>query len=205
LLERLNKYLLLLGIPGLLVITFLDSAAIPMMGGADAIVLLLAWKRPMQMLLIILAATIGSTLGCLALYRVARAGGEMALARFTAERRAWMKRKLDQNAFVAVAAGVAIPPPFPTKFVVLAAGAFRVSQVRFINGVLAGRLVRYGVLAFLGAQFGDKAADIIAGHFPAFALILAGMLLLYAICRFFRHPLRALPARMSHRREDRQL
>lgn len=167
-------------------ITFLDSAAVPMMGGPDAIVLLLAWKRPMQVIPIILAATIGSTLGCLVLYRVARAGGEVALSRFRAEKRAWMKHRLDQNAFVAVAAGVAIPPPFPTKFVILAAGAFRVSQMRFANGVLVGRLVRYSVLAFLGAQFGDKAADVITDHLPAVAVISAGFIALCLIWRIFR-------------------
>jgi membrane protein YqaA with SNARE-associated domain len=185
-LERLNKYLLLLGIPGLLVITFLDSAAIPMMGGPDALVILFAWKRPSQMLPIILAATIGSTLGCLVLYRVARAGGEMVLSRFSAERQIRMKQKLDSNVFVSVAVGVAIPPPFPTKFVILAAGAFRVSQLKFANGVVVGRLVRYGALAFLGAQFGDKAADVIRDHFPVFALSLAGVLALYLLYRLFR-------------------
>jgi membrane protein YqaA with SNARE-associated domain len=193
LLERLNKYLLLLGIPGLLVITFLDSAAVPMMGGPDALVILLAWKRPMQVLPIILAATIGSTLGCLVLYRIARAGGEMALSRFSAERRAWMKQKLDRNTFVSVAVGVAIPPPFPTKFVILAAGAFRVSQMRFANGVVVGRLVRYTALAFLGAQFGDKAADVIRDHFSAFALSLAGVLALYLVFRLFRGQPKAAP------------
>ena len=185
LLQSLNRYLLLLGIPGLLVITFLDSAAVPMLGGPDAIVLVLAWQRPMQILPIILIATIGSTLGCLVLYRVARAGGEMALSRFSAQRRAWMKHKLDQNAFVAVAAGVAIPPPFPTKFVILAAGAFRVSQLRFFNGVLVGRLVRNSALAFLGAQFGDKAADVITDHFPIFVIILAVFAALCLVYRLF--------------------
>ena len=191
LLQRLNKYLLLLGIPGLLVITFLDSAAVPMMGGPDAIVLLLAWKRPMQVLPIILAATIGSTLGCLVLYRFAGAAGEMALSRFSADKRAWMKQKLDRNAFAAVAAGLAAPPPFPTKFAVLAAGAFHVRMSKFTNAVVVGRLLRYSVLAYFGAQFGDQAADVIKVHYPAFLLMLAGALILFLVVRYYRGQARA--------------
>lgn len=147
----------------------------------------------MQILPIILAAAIGSTLGYLVLYRVARAGGEMALARFSAERRAWVKQKLDQNAFAAVAAGVAVPPPFPTKLVILAAGAFRVSPTKFANGVLTGRLLRYSVLAFLGARFGDQAAVVLRDHYPVFALALAAALVLYLLLRRFGSQVKATP------------
>ncbi len=143
------------------------------MGGADVVVAALAWQRPMDSFLIVLAAAIGSTLGSLVLYRVARAGGEIALARFSTNKRAWVKQKLDHNAFMAVAAAVAAPPPFPTKLVILAAGAFKVNQVRFANGVLAGRLLRYAILAYLGAQFGDQAAQVVKQHYPVFLILLA--------------------------------
>jgi len=156
-----------------------------MLGGPDAVVLLLAWRRPSQAFLIIMAATIGSTLGCLILYRVARTGGEMGLARLSPERKSWIKQKLDQNAFIAVATGVVVPPPFPTKFVILAAGAFRVSQLRFVNGVLVGRLVRYSLLAYLGARFGEQAANILNDHYLAFMIVLAIALVLFVLARLF--------------------
>jgi len=157
-----------------------------MMGGPDALVVLLAWRRPMQILLIIVAATVGSTLGSLVLYRVGRAGGEATLARFPPEKRAWVKEKLDRNAFMAVAAGVAAPPPFPTKMIILAAGAFRLRQSSFANGVLVGRLVRYSVLAWLGARFGDQAAEIIKDHFLNAALLLVVAVILLVLWRHFR-------------------
>ncbi len=194
-LQQLNKYLLLWGVPGLLVIAFTDSAAVPMMGGSDAVVILLAWQRPMQIIPIILAATLGSTLGCLVMYRFARAAGEMALSRFSADKRAWMKQKLDRNAFAAVAAGVAAPPPFPTKFAILAAGAFHVRMSKFANGVFVGRLLRYSVLAYLGAQFGDQAADVIKDHYPVFLLMLAGALILFLVVRYFRGQTKVAPGK----------
>lgn len=185
-LERLEQYLLLWGLPGLTGIAFIDSALVPMMGGPDALVLLLAWQRPMQIWLIILAAAIGSTLGCLVLYRVGRVGGEVALSRFNPERRAWVKEKLDRNAFGAVMAGVIVPPPFPTKLVILAAGAFKVRQTSFANGVLAGRLVRYSVLAYLGARFGDQAADVFKDHYPLIGVLILAGISLILLWRHFR-------------------
>jgi len=185
-LQRLNKYLLLWGIPGLLAISFFDSAAVPMVGGPDAVVLLLSWQRPMQIVWIILAAATGSTLGSLLLYRVGRLGGEMALTRFSSDRRTWVKHKLDRNAFVAVMVAVTAPPPFPTKLVILAAGAFSVSQLRFVNGVLSGRLLRYAVLAWLGARFGDQAADVLKDHYVPIILGLAVAVVVFVVVRYLR-------------------
>jgi membrane protein YqaA with SNARE-associated domain len=185
LLRRLNGFLLLWGIPGLLGIAFLDSAAVPLVGGPDFVVVVLAWQRPLDIILIILAAAVGSTLGCLVLYRIARAGGEMALSRFGPEKRTWVKQKLDHNAFTAVAAAVAAPPPFPTKLVILAAGAFQVNQIRFANGVLAGRLLRYAILAYLGARFGNEAAGVIKQHYPVFLVVLLAALIAGVLARYF--------------------
>jgi membrane protein YqaA with SNARE-associated domain len=188
LLHRLYGFLLLWGIPGLLGIAFLDSAAMPLIGGPDWVVLWLAWQRPLDILLIILAAAVGSTLGSLILYRIARAGGEMALSRFSPDKRAWVKQKLDHNAFTAVAAAVAAPPPFPTKLVILAAGAFQVNQIRFANGVLAGRLLRYAILAYLGAHFGKEAAGVIKQHYPVFLVLLAAAVIAGVLVRYFSNP-----------------
>ncbi len=124
-LARLNQYLLIMGIPGLLVISFLDSAAVPMPGGPDAVILLLAWRRPAMIYLIVLAATIGSMLGCLILYGIGRKGGEKALARFNPGKIAWIERKMQEYGTLAVIAAVLAPPPFPTKPVILMAGMLR--------------------------------------------------------------------------------
>ncbi len=190
-LNNLSRYLLLWGIPGLLAIAFLDSAALPIIGGPDAIVLLLAWQRPAHIFFIILAAAAGSTLGCLVLYNVGRAGGEIGLARFSPERRAWVKQKLDHNASVAVMAASTAPPPFPTKLVILAAGAFRVRQTKFLYGVLVGRLTRYSLVAIVGARFGNEAAEVLRRHYPIFTAILVAALVLFFLVRRYRGKVRA--------------
>jgi membrane protein YqaA with SNARE-associated domain len=185
-LTRLNGFLLFMGIPGLLAISFLDSAAVPLAGGPDAIILLLAWKRPALTYLIVLAATIGSTLGCLVLYGIGQKGGEKALSRFNPEKIAWVKRKMQKHGLLAVSASVLAPPPFPTKLVILAAGVLQTGRMRFCAGVFLGRLIRYSLFGYLAAHFGDHAAEVLKHNYPTISLALIGCILLVILIRSFK-------------------
>jgi len=189
-LARLNEYLLFMGIPGLLAISFLDSAAIPMAGGPDAIIILLSWRRPAMTFLIVLAAAIGSTLGCMVLYGIGKKGGAKALSRFNPERVAWIERKMLEYGAWAVFAAVMIPPPFPTKPVILAAGVLQAGKRRFAASVFAGRLVRYSLLGYLGAKFGDQSAKIIKSHYPEIGITLLCGVLLMVLIRCLRNGFR---------------
>ena len=186
-LARLNESLLFMGIPGLLAISFLDSAAIPMAGGPDAVIILLSWRRPSMTFLIVLAAAIGSTLGCMVLYGIGKKGGAKALSRFNPERVAWIERKMHEYGAWAVFAAVMAPPPFPTKPVILAAGVLQTRKLRFAASVFAGRLVRYSLLGFLGAKFGDHSAKIIKSHYPEIFIAPLCGILLVVLMRFIRH------------------
>jgi membrane protein YqaA with SNARE-associated domain len=182
-LSRLNEYLIFMGIPGLLAISFIDSAAVPLAGGPDAVILLLAWQRPGLFFLIALAAAVGSTLGCMVLYGIGRKGGEKALARFSPQKREWVENRMKEYGIWIIIASVIAPPPFPTKLVVLAAGVLRTSKIQLVAGAFTGRLLRYGLLAYLGAQFGDEAARLIKAHYPALTITLFGGLLLVVLIR----------------------
>ncbi len=182
-LQRVKGYLLTFGVPGLFVIALLDSAAIPMAGGPDGLVILLSWQQPSYLLWIVLAATAGSAIGCLVLYRIGRAGGDMALSRLSPRKQAWIKRQVEENGFLAVLLGVMAPPPFPTKPVILAAGLFRTPLPVFAVAVLLGRLVRYGAVAYLGYRFGDQAAQVIKDRYPAILAVLVCIALLILLLR----------------------
>jgi membrane protein YqaA with SNARE-associated domain len=186
-LARLNEYLLFMGIPGLLAISFLDSAAIPLAGGPDTVIVLLSWRKPAMTFLIVLAAAIGSTLGCLVLYGIGKKGGAKALSRFNPERVAWIKRKMQEYGAWAVFAAVMAPPPFPTKPVILAAGVLQARKLRFAASVFAGRLVRYSLLGYLGAKFGDQSAKIIKSHYPEIGIVLVCGILLIVLIRLIRN------------------
>jgi membrane protein YqaA with SNARE-associated domain len=183
LLNRLNASLLFLGIPGLFAIAFGDSAALPLAGGPDALVLLLAWSRPAMVYFIVLAATTGSMLGALVLHGIALRGGERILSRFKAEKIAWAEKKIKTHGTWTVMAGILAPPPFPTKLIVLAAGFLRMSRSRFCMAVFIGRLLRYSLLGYLAVTFGKSAAQVMKEHYPAIFLALAGCVTLLAFIR----------------------
>ena len=176
-LNSLNAYLVIMGIPGLLALSFLDSAAVPLTGGPDAVILLLAWHRPAMTLPIVLAATAGSTLGCLVLYGIGRKSGEKALLRFNPATTARIHGKMQEHGIWGIIAAVVAPPPFPTKLVILAAGVLRISKIRFSAAVFIGRLARYSLMGYLAARFGDHAAQVFKAHYPAFFLLIVGVML----------------------------
>lgn len=183
--ETLKNLLLTWGIPGLFFITLLDSAGVPLPGGPDAVVMLLSWQRPNLMVFIALAATLGSTVGNWLLYQVGRKGGGAALARFDQKKRDWVTDKLKRNDFLAILIAMLGPPPFPTKIFILMAGAFEMRMRRFLLAVFGGRLVRYFGEAYLGARFGDEAAEILANHYGMIALALVAVVLGFLLARHF--------------------
>jgi membrane protein YqaA with SNARE-associated domain len=194
LLNRLSELLLILGIPGLFLIAFIDSAAAPLAGGPDALVLFLAWTRPAMVYLIVLAAATGSMLGTLVMHGIALKGGEKILSRFRPEKIAWAEKKIKEHGIWTVMAGIVAPPPFPTKLIVLAAGFLHMSRWRFCVAVFIGRLVRYSLLAYLAIVFGKHAAEILKDHYQAIFLILIGSVTLLAFIR--RLTLRIKAAKM---------
>jgi len=187
-LEQLGRHLMLLGVPGLFIVSLLDSAAIPMAGGPDTLIVLLSWQKPAHAALIAVVAAVGSTIGCLVLYRIGRAGGERVLAHMARDRRERLARSIERNSVWAIFISVVAPPPFPTKPAILAAGAFSVSLGRFIPAVLTGRLLRFGILAFLGARFGDQTARIVRHHALYILLAAALALVLVFAIRRARRP-----------------
>ena len=54
--DRFRDTLLALGLPGLFLIAVLDSAGLPLPGGVDIVLMLLAWQQPALFVVIALAA-----------------------------------------------------------------------------------------------------------------------------------------------------
>jgi len=179
LLKRLGEHLLLLGIPGVFLIAFLDSAAVPLVGGPDAVVLLLCWRKPVQAPWIVMAAVLGSVVGCIVLYKIGSMGGRLASVRRDAKAESWALRHFDRHALWATMLSVMAPPPFPMKPAILAAGVMRIGFPRFVIGALSGRILRYSLVGFLGAYYGDEGVQVLKEHFPAIAVGLAACALLF--------------------------
>jgi membrane protein YqaA with SNARE-associated domain len=172
-LGQLSQYLVSFGPFGLLAIAFLDSVLIPMPGGVDAVLLLLSAARPSWMLIYVAAATVGSTAGCVGLYRLSQKAGKRALARFSESKQKRVKDLIDRYDVMSVLVASLLPPPFPFKLFVVSSGVFRLNLVRFTLAIAAGRTFRYLLEGYLAARYGEHAKDVLARYYPTIGITLA--------------------------------
>jgi membrane protein YqaA with SNARE-associated domain len=181
--DSIKTTLLAFGLPGLFLIAFLDSAGVPLPGGVDLVVMLLSWQRPELFVAIAALAALGSTLGCLLLYRIARFGGEAMMARFPQEKQDWVKEKVRENDVLAMIVATLGPPPFPTKPFVLVAGIVRMDWRRFAAAVFGARMVRFLGEGYLAVRLGDRAAETLREHYPTIGLALVAGVVIYVVGR----------------------
>lgn len=182
-LGEISQYLISFGPFGLFAIAFLDSVMVPMPGGVDAVLLLLAAARPSWLLIYVAAATIGSTIGCVALYRLSQRAGKKALSRFSESKQKRVKDLLDRYDVMSVLVASLLPPPFPFKLFVVSAGVFRLNLMRFTLAVAGGRTFRYLLLGYLAARYGDQAKELLTRYYPAIGITLAALIILFFVAK----------------------
>jgi membrane protein YqaA with SNARE-associated domain len=152
-----------LGPLGVMLLAFADSF-IPMAGGPDFVVVILAARQPLLAPVVVVAATVGATIGATLVYLGARRAGAAALSRFGPERRERVETLLGRYDMLTIMVAVMLPPPFPFKIFNLGAGVFRVPIARFVAAILAGRAMRFSLEAFLAVRYGEQAMKIIERH-----------------------------------------
>lgn len=182
-LGQISQYLISFGPFGLFAIAFLDSVMVPMPGGVDAVLLLLAAARPSWLLIYVAAATIGSTIGCVVLYRLSQRAGKKALSRFSEAKQKRVKDLIDRYDVMSVLVASLLPPPFPFKLFVVSAGVFRLNLMRFILAVAGGRTFRYLLLGYLAARYGDQAKELLTRYYPAIGITLAVLIVLFFVAK----------------------
>ena len=167
-----KDYLQAFGAFGLFAIALLDSAFIPLPGGPDAVMLVLAAQNHAMMPVYAVVATLGSVVGCLILYYISRRAGRHALERFSEQKRARVKQWVDRYDVLSVLVASLLPPPFPFKLFVITAGVFRLSVVRFALAVAVGRAVRFFLEGYVAVTYGQQAQEFLAGNFSWMAVAL---------------------------------
>jgi membrane protein YqaA with SNARE-associated domain len=172
-LTSVSQYLIAYGPFGLFGIALLDSALIPLPGGPDAVLILLSTARPAWVPIYVVAATLGSVIGCIVFYYISRRAGKGALKRFSPRRQERVKELIDRYDVLSVLVSSILPPPFPFKLFIATAGVFRFSVVRFALAVAAGRAFRYTLVGYLAAHYGEHAKDLLAQYYPYIGLGLA--------------------------------
>jgi membrane protein YqaA with SNARE-associated domain len=178
-----SQYLVTWGPFGLFTIALLDSAMVPLPGGADAVMILLTTARPSWMIFYALAGTIGSVIGCVILYYISRGAGSKALARFSQTKQARVKELIDRYDVLSVIVASILPPPFPFKLFVITAGVFRLNLWRFVAAIAAGRIFRFLLEGYLAARYGEQAKDLLARYYPFIGLGLAVLIIALFVCK----------------------
>ncbi len=150
-----------LGPWGVFLMALMDGAGMPVPGALDAVVVSYVYVAPRNAWAYVLLASVGSALGCLVLFFIGRAGGEVLIERrMKPERFDKVRRDFDRHPMLTVVLPSMLPPPFPFKIVVLSAGAFGMRLVEFEAAVLLGRLARFGLLSLLTIRFGPEVIPV---------------------------------------------
>ncbi len=153
-----------LGAPGLFLISFLDSSVLTFPVINDLLLIELSLQHPARMPLYALMALLGSVLGCVLLYFIARKGGEAYFHRKAGERGKAIRHWVERNGFGGVLVAAMLPPPTPFKIVVFAAGVFEVPLLSFASAVGIARLIRYFGVGYLAVKYGNNALPFLAQH-----------------------------------------
>ncbi len=157
-----------------------------MVGGVDAVIVLLAVAGHTQPYLAAATAVAGSLAGSLILFLIARKGGEEYHRHHTSSPRgnrlrAWFHEYGLLTVFVPAFVPII---PLPLKIFIISAGALEESALTFSLVLLAARIPRYFFLAWLGSRLGPDTLPYLAGHFGELILLaLALFVVLYAAVR----------------------
>jgi membrane protein YqaA with SNARE-associated domain len=183
-----------LGPWGVFLAAGVDGAGLPLPGAADAALVAYVLKAPWLAWFYVLLASSGSALGCLVLYTIGAVGGQALLKR---RMPAWkydkFRRDFEDHPVLTLAVPSLLPPPFPFKAFVLAAGAFAMRRMHFLGVVFFARLVRYGILALLTIRFGKRVGALFNHAFQKHP-VLTGAIILASLGLIF----------LAHRRRREQ-
>lgn len=167
-------FALSLGGPGVFLIAFLDSSFLSFPEVVDLLIVWLTIQHPHRMLYYALLATLGSVLGCLSLFLVARKGGEAFLRKRLHERHIERATTVVRKyGLLSVLIPSILPPPAPFKIFVLAAGVAQVRTVDFVLAVAIGRGTRYFGEGLLALWYGERAAAFLGEHAPSIGFWMA--------------------------------
>jgi membrane protein YqaA with SNARE-associated domain len=165
------------GPAGVFFLGLLDSTGIPMVGGVDLYIVLVAMVDRSQGYLAAGAAIAGSLIGSLVLFLIARKGGEEYHRRHTssprgAKLRAWFHEYGLLTVFVPAFVPII---PLPLKIFIISAGALEESPVTFSIVLLAARIPRYMFMAWLGSRLGADTIPYLRHHIWELVLLAAAL------------------------------
>jgi len=143
-----------LGVWGILALSLVDSAAIPL-PFLDPLIVSYGVADHKRCVLYCLMAAVGSALGSMLPYYLGRAGGELfLLKRINRERYESLRDRFEKQEFLAIMLPAMCPPPMPVKLFELAAGVFEMRPLSYFMAIASGKFVRFLVESILVIVYG---------------------------------------------------
>lgn len=175
-----------LGGTGLLCASFMDSSFVPLPLLTDLILLDLSSQHPMRMPLYAALAALGSVVGCVWVYFLARKSGELCYRKTPGRPPGRIRKLIEKHPMACVFFPAVAPFPVPFKPFVVAQGALRVPFSTFIVGTLLGRGCLFFVEGFLGARYGMESKNFLFSEkWTSLGVVLA-LVVLFLIVRQLR-------------------
>lgn len=189
----LQHFVAAMGGGGIFAVAFLDSSVLSFPFITDGLVMKMCIDKPNRMLYYAAMATLGSLLGCIWIYWLAKKGGEVYFHRHGGPYALKAKRWVDSHAFLSLFIPAILPPPMQFKVFVLAEGVFQVPLRTFVLALVLGRGVRYIAEGIFAVRYGQAALLFLVSHAVSFIMIVIALLLLLYLAN--RLALHTSPAR----------
>ena len=171
---------------GIFVIAFLDSSFLSFPVVTDATIVSMVAAHRERVLFYAAMATLGSVVGCTALYLIAKKGEQAFLKkRFHARSIDWATGLMQKHGLLAVLVAGVLPPPAPFKLFVLLAGVAEMPLPTFVLAIAVGRGVRYFGEGMLALLWGQNAIDYVQQNSRTSGLALGALVLLGGTAYFW--------------------
>ena len=172
-----------LGGVGLLFSAFIDSSFVPLPLVTDLLVMELSSRHPLRMPYYAAMAAVGSLVGCIWIYWIARKGGQAYYRKTQGHPPGRIRKYIQEYPLASVFLPAVAPFPVPFKPFVIAQGVFQVPFGTFVIGTLLGRGALFSVEAFLGARYGTAAKQVIVEQKWASIALTLGLVLVFFLVR----------------------
>lgn len=172
--------------PMMLLVGAADSSLLSLPEVNDIITITRIAHNPSEVWYFPLIPAIGSVLGCLLLYYLARRGRDSITKRFHPEAIKRVELIYRRWGFLAIAIPALLPPPLPFKIFVATAGALGYPPGRFAIVVLIARTVRYYFWGIAALIYREEVLHALKWLEEHFALVL-GVVLGLVVTIFLVH------------------
>lgn len=165
-------------------LAIVDSTIIPTFGSLDLLTAWLAAGNPDLWWYYTAMSAGGSLVGAWVTYRMGAKLGELWIEkRIGRKRLTQVRNAIERRGSGAIFVSTVAPPPFPTSWFFLVAGAFSFSLRKFLASALAGRLLRYGMLTLVAGHYGRHFLRYLRHplHYLLISLIVTASLIAAAI------------------------